>query len=82
MRSTAPSANASRITATTARCPGTWKYCAISSARRMRGGDWRDPFVECSGCKAHLIVYRVEEGGDVFIVRVRHGHEDWAGTAA
>jgi len=27
--------------------------------------------------KAHLIVYRVHETGDVFIVRVRHGHEDW-----
>lgn len=28
--------------------------------------------------KAHLIVYRIEEGGDILIVRVRHGHEDWA----
>ena len=26
--------------------------------------------------KAHLVVYRIE--ADVFIVRVRHGHEDWA----
>ncbi len=25
----------------------------------------------------HLIVYVVEQGGDVLIVRVRHGHEDW-----
>lgn len=32
--------------------------------------------------EAHLIVYRIEEGGDVFIVLVRHGHEDWAGTAS
>jgi len=28
--------------------------------------------------KAHLIVYQIEADGDVFIVRVRHGHEDWA----
>lgn len=28
--------------------------------------------------KAHLVVYRIESDGDVFIVRVRHGHEDWA----
>ncbi|BCH09381.1 hypothetical protein MesoLj131c_36390 [Mesorhizobium sp. 131-3-5] len=28
--------------------------------------------------KAHLVVYRIEVDGDVFIVRVRHGHEDWA----
>lgn len=27
--------------------------------------------------KAHLVVYRVEDGGDVLIVRVRHAHEDW-----
>lgn len=29
--------------------------------------------------KAHLVVYRIEEHGDILIVRVRHGHEDWAG---
>lgn len=27
--------------------------------------------------KAHLIVYRIDTDGDVFVVRVRHGHEDW-----
>jgi toxin ParE1/3/4 len=27
--------------------------------------------------KAHLVVYRIEEDDEVFIVRVRHGHEDW-----
>lgn len=27
--------------------------------------------------KAHLVVYRIEEDGDILIVRVRHGHEDW-----
>lgn len=29
-------------------------------------------------CKAHLVVYRIEEDGDILIIRVRHGHEDWA----
>ena len=28
--------------------------------------------------KAHLVVYRIEADGDVLIVRIRHGHEDWA----
>ncbi|WP_094461896.1 type II toxin-antitoxin system RelE/ParE family toxin [Pannonibacter phragmitetus] len=28
--------------------------------------------------KAHLIIYRITEGGDILIVRIRHGHEDWA----
>jgi toxin ParE1/3/4 len=26
---------------------------------------------------AHIIVYLAEGSGDVLIVRVRHGHEDW-----
>ncbi|MER8371104.1 type II toxin-antitoxin system RelE/ParE family toxin [Mesorhizobium sp. M1409] len=30
-------------------------------------------------CKAHLVVYRIEADGDILIVRIRHGHEDWAG---
>ena|SRR5690554_641402 len=25
----------------------------------------------------HLVVYRVDDEGDIFIIRVRHGHEDW-----
>lgn len=32
--------------------------------------------------KAHLIVYRVEGDGSILVVRVRHGHEDWAGTSS
>ncbi|WP_184471692.1 type II toxin-antitoxin system RelE/ParE family toxin [Rhizobium esperanzae] len=27
--------------------------------------------------KAHLVVYTIEENGDVLVVRLRHGHEDW-----
>jgi toxin ParE1/3/4 len=26
---------------------------------------------------SHLVIYRVEENGELFIIRVRHGHEDW-----
>jgi toxin ParE1/3/4 len=29
-------------------------------------------------CGAHVIVYVVEPGGDVLVVRVRHAREDWA----
>jgi toxin ParE1/3/4 len=32
--------------------------------------------------KAHLIVYHIAEDGDILIVRVRHGHEDWMGDAS
>ena len=27
--------------------------------------------------KSHIIVYLIEDSGDVLIVRVRHRHEDW-----
>ncbi len=29
--------------------------------------------------KAHLVVYRIIEDGSIFVIRFRHGHEDWAG---
>ena len=27
--------------------------------------------------KSHLIIYLVDDEGDVLIIRIRHGHEDW-----
>jgi len=36
------------------------------------------PPVRIHPFKAHLVVYRIEEGGDILVIRVRHGHEDWA----
>ncbi|CAM5481444.1 Toxin ParE4 [Mycolicibacterium aubagnense] len=35
------------------------------------------PPVRIHPFKAHLIVYVVADDGDILIVRVRHGHEDW-----
>ncbi len=40
------------------------------------------PAVRIHPFKAHLVVYRIEEGGDILVVRVRHGHEDWAGDVS
>ena len=37
-----------------------------------------EPPVRIHPFKAHLIVYRVEEDEKIFVVRIRHGHEDWA----
>lgn len=31
--------------------------------------------------KSHLVLYDVDASGDVLVVRIRHGHEDWAGQA-
>jgi toxin ParE1/3/4 len=36
-----------------------------------------DPPVRIHPVQSHLVVYRVDEDGDVFVIRVRHGHEDW-----
>ncbi|TDY02711.1 type II toxin-antitoxin system RelE/ParE family toxin [Thiohalophilus thiocyanatoxydans] len=35
------------------------------------------PPVRVHPFESHLIIYTVDEDDDVFIVRVRHGHEDW-----
>src|SRR5699024_3587028 len=35
------------------------------------------PPVRIHPVEAHLVVYRVDDDGNVFIIRVRHGHEDW-----
>lgn len=37
------------------------------------------PPVRIHPFKAHLVVYRIEENGTIFVIRVRHGHEEWAG---
>ncbi len=29
--------------------------------------------------KAHLVVYRIIEDGSIFVIRIRHRHEDWVG---
>ena len=36
------------------------------------------PPIRVHAFKAHLVLYVIEEEGGVLVVRVRHGHEDWA----
>ena len=36
------------------------------------------PPVRIQPCGRHIVVYVAEDGGDVLIIRIRHGHEDWA----
>ena len=26
---------------------------------------------------SHLVIYQIDENGDIFIIRIRHGREDW-----
>ena len=37
------------------------------------------PPVRIPPFKAHIIVYRIDDDNSTFVIRVRHGHEDWAG---
>jgi len=36
------------------------------------------PPVRIHSFKSHIIVYRIDEGDAIFVIRIRHGHEDWA----
>ncbi|MBL39273.1 MAG: plasmid stabilization protein ParE [Xanthomonadales bacterium] len=36
------------------------------------------PPIRIHAVQSHLVIYRVEDNGEILIVRVRHGHEDWA----
>jgi len=36
------------------------------------------PQVRIHPVQSHLVIYQVEDNGNILIVRIRHGHEDWA----
>jgi len=36
-----------------------------------------DPPVRIHPVQSHLVIYRVDGDGELFVIRVRHGHEDW-----
>ncbi|MBY3087705.1 type II toxin-antitoxin system RelE/ParE family toxin [Rhizobium laguerreae] len=46
--------------------------------RIARKRDEIDPPVRIHPFKAHLIVYRIENDETIFVIRIRHAHEDWA----
>lgn len=49
-----------------------------ANPRMAREREEISPPVRIHPFKAHLIVYRIEENGAIFVIRIRHGHEDWA----
>lgn len=36
------------------------------------------PPVRIHPIESHVVIYTIDKNGDIFVVRVRHGHEDWA----
>ncbi len=53
-----------------------------ANPRLAREREEISPPVRIHPFKAHLIVYRIEENGTIFVIRIRHGHEDWASDPA
>lgn len=49
-----------------------------ANPRMAREPEEISPPVGIHPIKAHLIVYRIEENGTIFVIPIRHGHEDWA----
>lgn len=45
--------------------------------RIARERDEIEPPVRIHPFKAHLTVYRIEDDETIFVIRIRHGHEDW-----
>jgi len=40
-----------------------------------------EPPIRAYPYKSHLVLYDIDAKGDVIVVRIRHGFEDWAGQA-
>lgn len=55
---------------------GTFEFLA-TNPRAARLREEINPPVRVHPVQAHLVVYRVDDDGGVFVIRVRHGHEDW-----
>ena len=39
------------------------------------------PPVRIHPFRAHLVVYRINEDESIFMIRIRHGHDDWSGDS-
>ncbi|RFZ81577.1 type II toxin-antitoxin system RelE/ParE family toxin [Shinella sp. WSJ-2] len=48
-----------------------------SNPRMARGRHEISPPIRIHSFKAHLVVYPIKEDGSVFVIRIRHSHEDW-----
>ncbi|WP_420962669.1 type II toxin-antitoxin system RelE/ParE family toxin [Brucella sp. IR073] len=58
----------------------TFKLIA-TNPRMARERHEISPPVRVHPHKGHLIIYRIDENGDVLILALRHAHEDWTGES-
>ncbi len=52
-----------------------------ANPRMAREREEISPPVRIHPFKAHLIVYRIEEDRAIFVIRIRHEHENWVGDS-
>ena len=48
------------------------------NTRIARERDEICPPVRIHPFKAHVMVYRIDADDTIFVIRIRHGHEDWS----
>jgi toxin ParE1/3/4 len=52
-----------------------------SNPRMARERHEISPPVRIHPFKAHLVVYQINDDGSIFVIRIRHAHEDWVGDS-
>ena len=57
----------------------TFEFLATHPKAAPLRDEWT-PAIHVHPYESHVILYRVDASGDIQIIRVRHGHEDWLRT--
>lgn len=52
-----------------------------ANQRMVRERHEISPPVRIHPYKAHLVICQINEDGSIFVIRILHGHEDWAGES-
>lgn len=55
----------------------TFQFLADNPMAARERGELSPP-IRIHPIESRIVLYTVDENGDIFVIRVRHGHEDWA----
>lgn len=44
----------------------------------LRKREELSPAVRIHPVQSHLVIYQLDDDGDILVIRIRHTHEDWA----